>query len=54
MRHSGGIERPLQIAPDAHNESVDKNFLHRFSTEISFHEATKICIRNQQVIEREE
>jgi hypothetical protein len=53
MRHRGSAQRSLPVAPDAHDESVDQDFLHRFSTEISVHEKTKICFRNQQVTERE-
>lgn len=53
MRHGGRAQCPLPITADAHDEPVDQDFLHRFSTKISVHEKTKICIRNQQVIERE-
>lgn len=53
MRHRGGAERSLSITPNAHNEPLDKDFLHRFSSQIPLHEATKICLRNQQVIGRE-
>lgn len=53
MRYRGSVERPLSITPNSHDEPLDKDFLHRFSSEIPLHEATKICLRNQQVIGRE-
>ena len=52
MRYRHGAERSLPITSNSYNESMDKVILYRIPTKVSVHETTKICITNQQVIER--
>lgn len=49
MCHGAGAERAFPIATNSYHGTVDQMLLHRISTQVSLHETTKICFRNQQV-----